>query len=198
MPDYARSWLLVVAALLVQGCQPSAAPPAQAGPIVPKGTVLTVNLGTSLSSETSRVGDLVVVTLMEPLSQDGVTVAPAGTELRGRVTATREAGKLKGRSRLAFELNEIVVGGRRLPISAAAVDLSGASQKKKNIVAIGGGTGVGAAVGAIAGGKKGAAIGAAVGAGVGTGAAALKGGEQITLAAGQTVSVELTAPFSAK
>jgi len=193
MTRYARPWLFVVLALPLFGCKEKAAAPPV---VVPTGTVLSVTLKSGLSSETSREGDLVVATLIEPLTAAGITVAPAGTELRGRVTAGRAAGKLKGRARLAFRLEEIVLGGKTLSISARAVDLSGGSQTKKNTVAIGGAAGAGAVVGAIAGGKKGAAIGAAVGAAAGTGAAAIKGGDQVVLPAGQPVSVELTAALS--
>jgi hypothetical protein len=164
--------------------------------VAPKGTVVKATLGTALSSQANSSGDRVVATLTEPLVAEGVTVAPAGSELRGRVTAARAAGKLKGRARLAFKLEEIVIGGQAYPLSTSAVDVSGESQTTKNTGAIAAGAGAGAAVGAIAGGKKGAVIGTAVGGGAGTAAAAIKGGEQVALPAGHVVTVELTAPLS--
>ena len=61
--------------------------------------------------------------------------------------------------------------------------MEGKSHKKRDIVAIGGGSALGALIGGIAGGGKGAAIGAGAGAGAGTAGAALTGKKEISLPA---------------
>ena len=50
-------------------------------------------------------------------------------------------------------------------------------------------------IGAIAGGRKGAAVGGAVGAGAGTGVVLATRGDDVTLAAGASVTTTLTQPL---
>ena len=68
------------------------------------------------------------------------------------------------------------------------------AHKKRNLVAIGGGSGVGAAIGAIASGGTGALIGAGAGAVAGTVGAAVTGKKEVTIPAESVVRFTLGAP----
>jgi len=70
--------------------------------------------------------------------------------------------------------------------------LEGKSHKKRDIVAIGGGSALGALIGGIAGGGKGAAIGAGAGAGAGTVGAAATGKKEISLPAESHLTFRLS------
>ena len=60
---------------------------------------------------------------------------------------------------------------------------------------VAGAAGAGAVIGAITGGKKGAAVGGAVGAGAGTGVVLATRGDEVTLAAGTSLTTTLTRPL---
>jgi hypothetical protein len=159
---------------------------------VPVGTNLDLVLETTISSKTSRSGDRVDARLASDLRAGERLVAPAGSAVRGHVTAAVPAGHVKGRARLAFDFDTLIVGGREQPIEARAVDITAANSHKRDGVIIGGGAGAGAIVGALVGGKKGAGIGALLGAGAGTGVVLTNTGKEVLVPAGATISVELT------
>lgn len=162
--------------------------------VIPEGTALTLTLDAALSSATSNDGDAFTAKLAEDVRVGEKVAAPAGSEVRGRVTSAVRSGKVKGRARLALVFDSVVVKGKAYPIEATGIDITAKPSKKKDAAMIGGGAGAGAIIGAIAGGKKGAAIGAAVGAGAGTGVVLTTRGKEVELAAGQALSVTLTAP----
>lgn len=168
---------------------PKPAPP----PVfIPEGTELTLTLASAVSSATNNEGDAVLAKLAEDVKVGEKIVAPAGSEVRGRVTAAVRSGKVKGRARLALAFDTIVVKGKESPIAATGIDITADPTKKKDAAIIGGGAGVGAIIGAIAGGKKGAAIGATIGAGAGTGTVLATRGKEVELPAGQALAIQLT------
>ena len=96
-------------------------------------------------AEDVRVGEKVVV--------------PAGSEVRGRVTAAVPSGRVKTRARLAFDFDTLVLEGKEHSIGTGPVDITAGDTHKKDAATIGIGAGAGAIVGAIANGGKGAGIG---------------------------------------
>lgn len=198
-------------ALLLAGCQAagdtsssskaaggrSAAAARQAAPkpalarVIPEGTALALELRTSLSSASSQAGDLVVARLTEDVKVGDRVVLPRGSEVRGRVTAVVESGKVKGRARLAFELDRVVVGSREVELALGAVDITASDSKKRDAAIIGGGTAGGAIIGAIADGGKGAAIGAVIGGAAGTGAVLATKGKEVELPSGTPLKTTL-------
>ena len=142
---------------------------------VPAGTILTVRLGNSLSTKSSRTGDTFTATVAEPVSVDGKTVIPDGAEATGSVTDSQGMGHFKGGALLRIVLTSVTVKGQSIPVETSANSHSEKGKGKRSAVVIGGGAGLGALVGALAGGGKGAAIGAAAGAGAGTAGAAFTG-----------------------
>lgn len=159
---------------------------------VPAGTSLGLVIETTVSSATSQSGDRVEARLADDLTVNGRVVAPAGSSVRGHVTAAVPSGKVKGRARLAFDFDTLTVSGAEQAIEARAIDITAKNSHKRDGALIGGGAGAGAIIGALVDGKKGAGIGALLGAGAGTGVVLTNTGKEVTVPAGATISVELT------
>jgi hypothetical protein len=133
--------------------------------ILPVGTIITVESTEFLSSNQQAAGDNFVAELQQPLIVDGWVVAQPGQTVIGRVVAAKKAGRVKGRSKLSLELQQIILAdGRQAPVESELVENNGPTSHGRDAAVIAIATGVGAAVGAVCG-AKGAAIGAAVGAG---------------------------------
>jgi len=159
---------------------------------IPDGTTLSLALETAISSAASRSGDLVVARLAEGVRVGERVVAPAGSEVRGRVTAAVPSGRVKGNARLAFDFDTLVLEGKEYPIGTRPIDITAANSHKRDAVIIGGGAGAGAIIGAIAKGGKGAAIGTLIGGAAGTGVVLTNKGKEISLGTGSQVTVRLT------
>lgn len=160
---------------------------------VPAGTALSIELGSTVGSATSRIEDRVRGTLRRAITVDGVEVIPAGATLAGTVTQAERSGRVKGRARVAFRFSEMNLPGEAEPlaISTAPIAREAAGTKKEDAAKIGAGAAAGAVIGAIAGGGDGAAKGAAIGGGAGTGVVLATRGKEVSLAAGTTVSTKL-------
>ena len=181
----------------------AAAAPAPAAPpaptvrevTIPTGTTLAVELRTAVASDTSAVEDRVQGVLRRALVVDGVEVVPAGAAVSGVVTEALRSARVKGRARLALRFNSITIDDAPTAIGTAAIAREAEGTKKEDAAKIGIGAGAGAVIGAIAGGKKGAAVGGAVGAGAGTGVVLATRGDEVTLAAGTSLTTTLTRPL---
>ena len=165
-------------------------PPAKV--TVPEGTALPLVLETSVSSASNEEGDAVVAKLTDDLRVGEKVVAPAGSAVKGRVTAAVRSGKVKGLARLAFAFDTLVVKGKEVEIATTPVDITAENTKKKDAAIIGGATAGGAILGAIIDGKHGAAVGAGVGAAGGTGTVLATRGKEVELRSGQSLTVKLT------
>ncbi len=157
---------------------------------VPDGTELRLSLETSASSDTSTAGDPVEARLTEAVRVGDVEVLPAGSVVRGTVTAARSAGKVNGRASLALHFDTVEVGDARYAMSAG-IAVEAASTKKKDAATIGIPAAAGAIIGAIVGGGKGAAAGAAIGGGGGTAVVLLTGGKPIAFGHGMNMKLTL-------
>jgi hypothetical protein len=155
---------------------------------VPVGTSLPLELMTALSSETAQVETPVQARLRRAVEIDGHTAIPAGTVLSGTVTDVARAGRVQGRSRLAFRFDSATVHGVRENLRTNPITFEGEATKKDDATKIGVGAGIGAAIGAIAGGGGGAAKGAAIGGAAGTGAVLATRGKEVELAAGTDIT----------
>jgi len=160
--------------------------------IVPEGATFPLILETSLSSATSSSGDRVIARLAEDVVVGEKVVVPAGSEVRGQVTAAVPSGRVKGLARLAFDFDTLVLKGKEHGIGSRAIDITAANSHKKDAATIGIGAGAGAVVGGIVDGKKGAGIGALIGGATGTGAVLATKGKEVELGAGARVTVVLT------
>ena len=159
---------------------------------IPEGTMFALVLDTAISSETSRAGDRVVAKLGEDVRVGEKVFVPAGSGVRGLVTAAVPSGRVKTRARLAFDFDTLVLQGKEHSIGTRAVDVTAGDTHKKDAATIGIGAGAGAVVGAIVDGKKGAGIGALIGGAAGTGVVLTNTGKEIELGSGTRVTVKLT------
>jgi ribosome maturation factor RimP len=164
---------------------------------IPAGTRVSVRLNEAVNSGTSKAGQAVSATLADPVTIDGVQVLPAGSPVRGEVTAADASGKVKGRASLAMDFRSVSAHGESHPLGAHFSMVAPAT-KKSDAKKIGIPAAGGAIVGAIIGGGKGAAIGAAAGGGAGTAAVLMTPGKEVGLASGAEVAVTTGAPFDVK
>ena len=183
------------AAPSVSNAAPFDADPAPAlGAVIPSGTALQVRVDESLSTRRNMRGDRFTATLASPVVVNGQAVLPRGTRLTGHVLAANPSGRLKGRARLVLALDSFNLDGRQYRIDTGAAARMSRNHRRRNLLAIGGGSGAGAAIGAIAGGGAGALIGAGAGAAAGTVGAAVTGRKQVTIPAESIVRFTLGAP----
>lgn len=198
-----------IIALTFGGVQTSAAPPPAPAPApalepvqeytpqyatVPAGTPVLVRMLDTVDSRQHSVGHRFSAELIADLDDStGRTIAPAGSRVFGTLVDANQAGRLKGKTWLVLELQEIVINDKLYPIVTSDYELRGekSAGKRTALTTIGG-----AALGAIVGGKGDRAEGAAVGAGVGLAASAIGKGEQIQVPAGTLVEYRLAQPFS--
>ena len=95
----------------------AAAAPAAAKPrtlSVPAGTRLRVRMADSLDARRSTVDDRFAAILEAPLAIEGVTVAPAGSKVYGKVAEAKIGGPMG--SHLKLELTELMISGQTLEI----------------------------------------------------------------------------------
>ena len=123
-------------------------------------------------------------------------VVPKGTTLHGHVTSAADSGRLKGRAVLALRLDSLELRGVSYPIDTSSNRRASGAHKKRNLVLIGGGSGLGAALGAVAGGPAGALIGAGAGAGAGTAGAAVTGKKHVSIPAETPLTFALEQPLT--
>jgi hypothetical protein len=163
---------------------------------IPAGTMISVRTIDAIDSDTNRIGDRFQASLQEPIEIDGVTVAPKGADVYGRLSEAQEAGHLAGRSQLKLELTGIVIDGRTQPVVTGEYEVKGSSRTASTAKKSAGGAALGAIIGGIAGGGKGAAIGAGVGAGAGAGVNVITKGEQVKVPAETLLEFRLEQPLS--
>ena len=91
---------------------------------IPLGTKFKTRLETPISSKLSEVGDTIIVTLLEPMAIDAQHVLPRGTEMTGKVTFVKRAGKVKGRAEVYALINELTTnyGSEPIQVSIDAAD----------------------------------------------------------------------------
>jgi len=91
---------------------------------IPLGAKFKTRLETPISSKLSEVGDTIIVTLLEPMAIDAQHVLPRGTEMTGKVTFVKRAGKVKGRAEVYALINELTTnyGSEPIHVSIDAAD----------------------------------------------------------------------------
>lgn len=170
---------------------PRPAPTPRPRLVIPEGTLLPLEIQSTLSSDSSREGDAVLAVLTESILLDGFTL-DKGAEVRGRVFTAVPAKRVSGRARLVFGFDSVMEGGERLAIGTEAIDTSGKSTGSKDKKIIGGSALGGLIVGAIKDGKKGAAIGTVIGAAAGGGAVLIMKGHEVEIPRGAQITVVVT------
>jgi len=166
---------------------------------VPQGTALPVRLESAIGSDSARAGDPIEALLTEDVAVEGTDVFPAGSVVKGEVSAVQSSGRVKGRASLALQFTSVTVAGHDepYPIAARASWLApGTGNKDVATVAVP--AAGGAIIGAVVGGKKGALIGTAIGGAAGAGVVLSKAGPQIRLPRGTGLSLRLDQPVDVR
>ena len=160
---------------------------------IPVGTEFDVRLQTPLSSKTAQVEDRFEATTAVDLKDaNGRVIVPAGSVMRGVVSAVNKAGHIERKGSLQVAFDRITVNGRSYTTRATvtqALESEGIAGEKEKI---GIGAGAGAILGAILGGVKGAVAGILIGGG---GTIAATEGKDVDLPAGTLLRVRLDAPI---
>jgi hypothetical protein len=173
-------WIGFLLALACLACLTTAA---RAQVNVPSGSAIVVTLDQSVSSKDARTGQKLDGTVAQDVRVDGKVTVPKGARAQLSVADVQASGRLSTPAKLWLKIDSIEVKGRTYRTATRWSGQTGENHNKRNVVAIGGGTGAGALIGGLAGGGKGALIGAALGAGAGTAGAAATGKKEVTFPA---------------
>lgn len=164
---------------------------------LPAGTVLPVDLGTTVGSDISRVEQPVEGSLRRAVTANGIEVLPAGTAVSGHVTAATRPGKVKGRGFIAMRFTRIdTPGAGSTKMSTATISRTAPATKEKDALKIIAPAAAGAVIGRIAGDKGDARKGAVIGGAAGTGYVLATRGKDVQMAKGSDLAVRLTAPLT--
>jgi hypothetical protein len=164
--------------------------------MIPAGQELDVRLQVPLSSETAKVEQRFETTTVADLLQDGRVLVPAGTVVRGVVSAVDPAGRgLDRKGSLTLSFDRMTVNGRTYDMRAQATSVFESRGIREEAGTAGAGAGVGGIIGGVLGGVKGAVLGAIIGAG---GAIVASEGKDIELPAGSIVRIRLDSPVTVR
>jgi hypothetical protein len=156
--------------------------------VVPAGTELDVRLERALSSDTAQVEDRFEATTVVDVRQNGRVLIPAGSRVRGVVSAVKDAGRVERKGELQLSFDQITINGRNYPMRATVTEALEAGGYREDAGKIGTGAAVGAILGGILGGVKGAITGILIGGG---GVVAATEGEDVNLAPGTVLRIRL-------
>ena len=176
----------------------TAPPPATTAPApargmvrIPAGTEVDVRLQNSLNSGTAQVEDRFEGTTLVDVIADGRTVIPAGSVMRGVVTAVEPATRTNRTARLTVSFDQVTVNGRAYPMRGTVTEAIEGEGIRGEAGRVGAGAGVGAIIGGILGGFKGALAGLIIGGG---GTIAATEGKEVELPQGAVLRVRVDSP----
>jgi hypothetical protein len=194
--------MLAAGAPLIGGGQQEAAAPEVSEVTVPEGSEFKLQLHTTIDSKTSKAGDRVLATLLDPVAVEDRNVLQKGLRVDGHVGEVKPAGRRGkgGYLTVSFDTVELP-GGEKLALMGSLTEvfssegggnpsvgpegeLKGSGASRKEQLAIMGGS-------AAAGAAGGLAPGIAAAAGGIVAAYIIPRGKQATLTAGSLVGMRL-------
>lgn len=158
---------------------------------VPVGTEMDVRLTDSLDSGMAMVEDRFEGTTVADLRVDGRVAIPAGSVVRGVVTAVNPATRTNRTARMTLSFDQVTVNGQAHPIRGTVTEAIEGSGIKGEAGRLGAGAGAGALIGGLLGGVKGALMGVAIG---GAGTLAATEGKEVRVPQGSVLRVRLDSP----
>jgi hypothetical protein len=158
---------------------------------IPSGTEVDVRLQNTLSSGTAQVEDRFEGTTLVDLNVDGRTAIPAGSVMRGVVTAVEPATRTNRTARMTVSFDQVTIAGRTYPMRGTVTQAIEGEGIRGEAGRAGAGAAVGGILGAVLGGVKGAVLGAVIGAG---GTIAATEGKEVELPQGSVLRVRIDAP----
>lgn len=205
---------LFVASGLILGILLPVIAAAQAEPVgdsfkLNAGTPFEVRLMTTVSTRTNKEGDPFSAKLVESIIYKGEDVIPVGSTLEGRITYSKEAGRITGKSEMRLLADSLTTPQDVKYLIVASLGdargMEGSKVKDKEGTIQGGGTsakgglkeaGIGTGAGAAVGGLAAGGTGALYGAGIGLLAAGIhhltKRGKDVTLPIGTEMTFTLS------
>ena len=158
---------------------------------IPANQEIDVRLERELSSSTAQVEDRFTATTVADLYRGNEVLIPAGSTLRGVVSAVEKATRTERKGTLRVSFDQITVNGRTYPMRGIVTQALESEGLRGEAGRIGAGAGVGAIIGGILGGVKGALLGVLIGGG---GTIAATEGKDVTLPAGTILRVQMEQP----
>jgi hypothetical protein len=159
---------------------------------VPAGTELDVRLQNSLNSGTAQVEDRFEATTLVDLNVNGRVLIPAGSVMRGVVTAVEPATRTNRTARMTVSFDQVTVNGRSYPMRGTVTQAIEGEGIRGEATRAGAGAAVGGIIGAVLGGVKGAVLGVLIGGG---GTIAATEGKEVELPQGTVLRVRVDAPL---
>jgi hypothetical protein len=158
---------------------------------IPSGTEIDARLQAPLNSGTAQVEDRFEATTLVDVSANGRVVIPAGSVMRGVVTAVEPATRTNRTAKMTVSFDQVTVNGRAYPIRGTVTQAIQGEGIKGETGRIATGAGVGAVIGGLLGGFKGALLGVLIGGG---GITAATEGKEVELPQGAVLRVRLDSP----
>lgn len=170
---------------------------------VATGTSIRMTLDQPLSTKTSSEGDLFTTTVSSDVMADGYAAIPAGSVIRGRVTAVQKSGSPGEPAVLKIAFDEVTVDGSTYPVQLTVTEtnptVEGRSSTGEKVGKIGIGAAAGAILGQVIGGDaKSTIIGGAIGAAAGTAIVLGTEDADAVLAEGSLMTVTVDAPITVR
>jgi hypothetical protein len=162
-----------------------------AGSEVPAGTELDVRLQNSLNSGTAQVEDRFEATTLVDLNVNGRVLIPAGSVMRGVVTAVEPGTRTNRTSRMTVSFDQVTVNGRAYPMRGTVTQAIEGAGIRGEVPRAGAGAVVGGILGGLLGGGKGAVLGVLIGGG---GTLAATEGKEVDLPQGTVLRVRVDSP----
>jgi hypothetical protein len=162
---------------------------------VPVGTEMDVRMTDSLDSGKAMVEDRFEATTVADVQVNGRVAIPAGSVVRGVVTAVSPGTHTNRTARMTVSFDQVTVNGEAHPIRGTVTEAIQGSGVKGDVGRVAAGGGAGAVIGALLGGTKGAVLGAAIGGG---GTLAATEGKEVRVPQGTVLRVRLDSPVQMK
>jgi len=166
-------------------------PARQSAGEIPVGTELDVRLLDPLSSGRNQVEDRFRASTMVDLQVGERVLIPAGSEMRGVISAVEKAGRIDRKGSLQLAFDQITINGKDYPLHGTVTQALEGEGIKGEIGKLGTAAAIGGIIGGIIGGGKGAVAGVLIGGG---GVAAATPGTDAELKAGTILRVRLDQP----
>jgi hypothetical protein len=161
---------------------------------IPNGQRILVRMIDGVDSRNNVVGDGFHASLESDIVVDNILVARRGSDIYGRLSFTKEAGRLAGSAELQLELTRLVIDGQEFPLTTGEYTVRGRGRGEDTARKVGTGAVAGAIIGAIAGGGQGAAIGAGVGSAAGAGVQLATRGKEVRVPSETLLEFRLDEP----
>jgi hypothetical protein len=155
---------------------------------IPSGTRLVIRTSETLDTKRQGEGHRFRSQLESALVIDGITVAPRGTQIYGRITSAKQAGRLGGSSDMSVVFTDIMIDDQLHSMQTQGLKAQGKNEAGRTA----GRTARAAALGGLYGGSSSAKKGAKVG----LGASLITSGSSINIPAGTIVETNLAAPLT--